>query len=303
MNSSIDKMLGEYFCKPMAETAARRKLRLLFVGAHPDDADLFCGGTAIRFIEAGHEVRFLSLTDGSAGHQRQSGAVLARRRYEETQRVAGFLGLSYQVWDNQDANLEASKQNRNRLIQFIREYQPTLIITHRPNDYHTDHRQTSILLQDAAFLLGVPNVCPLIPPLTSSPVILYARDFFKKPYPFRADVIVDITAVYKKKLQALALHESQFFEWLPYIEKHKDSPPKGAAERLAWIDRHWGFISDTRQFGELLSARLPPAIRAGIVQTEAFEICEYGGRMDRDISQEVFPFGLYIEGTPGAGEA
>jgi LmbE family N-acetylglucosaminyl deacetylase len=279
----------------MVKAPARLKLKLLFVGAHPDDADFNCGGTAIRIIEAGHEVMFVSLTDGSAGHQQQSGAVLAKRRYEETQRVAELLGLCYQVWDNQDANLEASKQNRNRLITMIRKYQPTLIVTHRPNDYHTDHRRTSILVQDAAFLVGVPNVCPLIPPLTFSPVILYAHDFFQKPYPFRADIIVDITSVYQKKLQALALHESQLFEWLPYIERHKDSPPEGTAERLAWIDRHWGFITDARQFAEALKVSLPPEAWAGIAQAEAFEICEYGARIDRDNFQEILPVGLFVE--------
>ncbi len=282
----------------MAENAAPRaggKLKLLAIGAHPDDADFGCLGTAIRLIGEGHEAMFLSLTDGSAGHPEQGGTVLARRRLAETQRVARFVGLNYRVLGNPDAGLEASIANRNALIVLIREYRPSVIVTHRPNDYHPDHRQTSLLVQDAAYLLGVPHVCPLVPRLERLPVILYGWDPFKKPWPFSPDVLVDITAVYEKKLEALCLYESQLFEWLPYVEGFADAPPRRAEERRRWVDRHWGYRTEAGQFRELLRAH-PSAASAveAIRHIEAFECCEYGRRLDPDCARGTLPAGFFL---------
>ncbi len=276
-------------------SAPRKKVRLIFVGAHPDDADFCCLGTAIRLIEGGHEVLFLSLTDGSAGHQEQGGAVLARRRYDEAQQVARSIGLTYRVLDNPDGGLEASLANRNALVTLIREFRPSVVITHRPNDYHTDHRHTSLLVQDAAYLLGVPHICPLTPRLERLPVILYAWDPFRKPWPFSPDLLVDITEVYGKKLKTLCLHESQLFEWLPFVEGFKDDPPREDGERLKWVDRHWGYRTEAGKFRELLRAHLPgnPGVES-IRHVEAFEVCEYGGRLDADGVRELLPFAIYL---------
>jgi LmbE family N-acetylglucosaminyl deacetylase len=267
-------------------------IRLLVIGAHPDDPDFCCGGTAIRFLNTGHDVMFASLTDGSAGHQQQRGKELARRRSEEAQNVARLLGLTYKILDNPDAGLKASIEVRNSVISLIRQYQPSLIVTHRPNDYHTDHRHASLLVQDAAYLVCVPNVCPEVPRLTYNPVIVYAEDSFQKPLPFQPDIIVDITEVYNRKLAALSCHESQLFEWLPYVENMEDAPPTDGEERLGWIDAHWGFRYDAKRYWSLLRGRLPESQLAGIRQVEAFEVCEYGGGLTAENADELFPFGM-----------
>src|SRR5215213_7648103 len=115
------------------------KLSVLFIGAHPDDADIQFAGTAIKYLQLGHTVNFLSLTNGDAGHQTQAGGALAQRRYKESQAVAEFLGIQYVVFDNHDGELQASIENRRKVIQIIREVKANLIITHRPIDYHADH--------------------------------------------------------------------------------------------------------------------------------------------------------------------
>jgi LmbE family N-acetylglucosaminyl deacetylase len=269
-------------------------MRFLVIGAHPDDPDFCCAGTAIRFLEAGHDVMFLSLTDGSAGHQSQRGKVLAQRRFGEAQKVAELLGLSYKVLDTPDTELQAGIETRSSVIRLVREYRPSIIATHRPNDYHTDHRQTSLLVQDAAYLLCVPNVCPETPRLDYNPVIIYAEDFFQKPLPFHPDIVVDITSVYEKKLEALSCHESQLFEWLPFVQKFEDQPPAGKEERLRWIDAHWGFRYDVQRHKGRLSEKLPEKELAGIHQVETFEVCEYGGELTKENVRELFPFGVSL---------
>src|SRR5215208_2849952 len=92
-------------------------LSVLFIGAHPDDADIQFGGTAIRYAQAGHTVSYLSVTNGDAGHQSEGGGVLARRRYKETQAVAQMLGINYFVLDNHDAELQATIENRKKVVK------------------------------------------------------------------------------------------------------------------------------------------------------------------------------------------
>jgi LmbE family N-acetylglucosaminyl deacetylase len=209
----------------------QEKLSILFIGAHPDDADIQFGGTAIRYLQLGHTVTYLTLTHGDAGHHFEGGGAPARRRYQEAQAVARFLGLNYQVLDNRDGELQATVEARRQVIRVIREVKANLIITHRPNDYHADHRNASLLVQDAAYLVCVPNIVPFVPRLEWNPVIVYHQDRFRKPAPFTPEIFVDITNVIDRKFEALALHESQMFEWIPFFEGYLAEVPEEKAAR------------------------------------------------------------------------
>jgi LmbE family N-acetylglucosaminyl deacetylase len=268
------------------------KLSVLFVGAHPDDADIQFGGTAIKYLEAGHTVNYLSMTNGDAGHHLESGAPLARRRYRETQAVAEFLGIHYYVFDNHDAELQPTLENRRKLIQLIREVKANLIITHRPNDYHADHRNTSLLVQDAAYLICVPNVVPFTPRLESNPVIVYHQDHFRKPYPFIPEIVVDITDAFDRKMEALAFHESQVYEWLPFIEGYTQDVPQGKSERLAWLKAKWGNPANVNQWIPELQPKFAAEGINHVTHIEAFERCEYGGRLTQENVKQFFPFGV-----------
>lgn len=272
-----------------------RPSRLLYVGAHPDDADLGCGGTAIRLLREGRQVMFVSMTNGNSGHMSQSGGTLARRRAEEARRVGEFLGLRYLVLDNEDGELVATLENRRRLITMIREYQPTVIVTHRLNDYHADHRNTSLLVQDAAYLVAVPNICSMTPCLSYNPVILYSEDSFQKPTRFTPDLIVDITQVFEMKMQMLTFHESQFFEWLPYVDHLEKEVPTGAKERIDWLKQHWGIRTRADRYRELLQAALPSGAKTP-EHVESFEISEYGGRVSADNIGALLPTGSLLIG-------
>ncbi len=268
------------------------KLSVLFIGAHPDDADIQFGGTAIRYLQAGHTVNYLSVTNGDAGHQTQGGGALAQRRRKESQAVADYLGINYFVLDNHDGELQPTIENRHKIIQMVREVKADLIITHRPNDYHPDHRNTSLLVQDSAYLFCVPNVVPFTPRSESNPVIVYHQDRFRKPYPFIPEVVVDVTDVIDQKIEALSFHESQLFEWLPFIEGYLDKVPQGRAERLAWLKAMWGTRIDLLKVVPQLEQKLSTADASKIQYIEAFERCEYGGQLTHENVGKLFPFGI-----------
>src|SRR5262249_55517560 len=151
-------------------------------------------------------------TNGDIGHFQMAGGPLARRRLAEVQRGDQILGVHAQVLDIHDGELEPTLANRKTITRLIREWQADVVLAHRPNDYHPDHRYTCILVQDASFMVTVPFICPDVPHLKKNPVFLYYTDDFQRPNPFRADIVVAVDDVLDKKLAALEVMESQFFE-------------------------------------------------------------------------------------------
>src|SRR5947209_1009244 len=139
------------------------KLRIICFGAHPDDCELQIGGSAALWAAQGHHVKFVSVTNGDIGHWRDAGGPLARRRKAEVERAAKVLGITTQVLDNHDGELLPTLENRRTLTRLIREWKADVVMSHRPNDYHPDHRYTAVLVQDAAFMVTVPFFCPDVP--------------------------------------------------------------------------------------------------------------------------------------------
>lgn len=200
---------------------ARKKF--LVFGAHPDDADLMFGGTALKLIKAGHKVKFVSVANGDCGHFSMKPAELVECRYKEAQASAKIAGLSeYQILPNSDCVLETSLENRMRIIKIIREFKPDVVVSHRVNDYHADHRATAQLVEDAAYLVTVPLYCPKIPIPENWPVFSFGWDHFQKPNLFQADATVIIDDVLEQKLAMIDCHKSQFYEWLPWNQGFKN---------------------------------------------------------------------------------
>ncbi len=263
-------------------------LRIIMIGAHPDDCDGDGGGTAILFAAMGHAVKFVSVTNGDAGHQTEGGGALAKRRIAEAKEAGKRFGVEYDVLDNHDGELVPSLEVRLQIIRKIREWNADVVIAHRPNDYHPDHRYTGVLVQDAAYMVGVPNIAPDTPPLRKNPVFLYFQDGFQRPNPFRPDIAIDITSVFAKKVNALAAHESQYFEWLPWIGGYASEVPASKNDRLAWLaKRQTGRITaEVRQSLEKWYG-LERATKAQ--HAEAFEICEYGIQPSPEDIKRLFP--------------
>ena len=268
------------------------RLNVLVFGAHPDDCDIKAGGIAAQYVQQGHRVKFVSVTNGDAGHHEMGGAPLAQRRYAEAQAAAEVIGIEYELLDNHDGELMPTLENRYQIIRTIREFQPDLIMTHRPNDYHPDHRYTSTLVQDAAYMVTVPNICALTPHLEKNPVIVYLSDGFRKPYPFTPDVVVGIDAVIAQKIDMLHCHVSQFYEWLPYNGGTLDTVPADASERRAWLaERLLNRFRDTAEkYRDLLITLYGKKSGRKIVYAEAFEACEYGTSLTAENIPTLFPF-------------
>lgn len=269
-----------------------KQLRVLMIGAHPDDCELHTGGIAIKYRYLGHIVRLVSVTMGDAGHHELSGGELARRRSEEAQKAAAVAGIESQLLDIPDHQLIADLATRERFIRLIREFSPDLIFTHRPNDYHPDHRYTSLLVQDSSYAIIVPNVLPLVAPLARRPVIVYMNDFFTRPNELRPDIVVDIDDVFEMKIRMLHCHASQMYEWLPWTNGTLDMVPENEADRIQWLSRQmlqrFGRIAERfrTQLMEVYGEKRGHEIRCA----EAFEISEYGRQLEAEERKLYFPF-------------
>lgn len=270
---------------------AERPLRILVIGAHPDDPEKV-GGTMAKFVEQGHLVRLVSLTNGNAGHFEMGGGPLAQRRYEETQCAGRAIGAEYVVLDNDDGKLMPTLENREEVIRLIREFRADVVISPRPNDYHPDHRNTGLLVRDAAYMVTVPNIVPLTPHLERNPVFIYMADRFTEPSPFVPDIAVAIDDVIEQKIDMYHCHTSQMYEWLPYNQGILDQVPADPAERREWMAEWRGFRSSQTgdAYRELLVQLYGRERGSQVRQAEAFELSEYGSQPSLEELKRLFPF-------------
>jgi LmbE family N-acetylglucosaminyl deacetylase len=265
------------------------KLNVIAFGAHPDDCDQRAGGIAAKYAAMGHRVRFVSITNGDAGHQTEGGGALAARRRAEAIEAGRRIGIEYVVLDNHDGELLPTLKPREEIIRQIRQWNADLVLAPRPNDYHPDHRYTGILVQDAAYMVVVPNIAPDTPALRKNPVFMYFQDGFQRPNPFRPDVAVSIDDVIERKIDMIDAHVSQFYEWLPWVADRLESVPKNPAARREWL-RQTRTGQPSPAVREALVKWYGPAAGNAVRHAEAFEICEYGTRPDEALIRKLFPF-------------
>ncbi len=266
--------------------------RVLYIGAHPDDADILFGGTAYQLTHAGHLVKFISVTNGDTGHQTLSREETARIRRLEAFESAKRGGLvEYQVLDH-NCGVEASVENRRELIRLIRRFRPDVVISHRTCDYHPDHRATAQLVADTAYVLMVPHFCEDTPIPDQAPVYAFSYDAFQDPRPLRVDAIVEFDSVLDEKLHVLDSHKSQFYEWLPWIGGMKDfdpakmSDPKAKRKHLLhWCER---FRAVTNANRALLKKVYGAKKGAAIQYAEVFEQSAYSRQLPVEEFQKLF---------------
>jgi LmbE family N-acetylglucosaminyl deacetylase len=273
-----------------AALAQDGKLRVIAFGAHPDDADIRAGGIAALYAAKGHHVKFVSVTNGDAGHCQMGGGELAKRRRAEANESARKLGVeAYDVLDNHDGELMPTLEVRKDIIRLIRAWRADIVLAPRTNDYHPDHRYTGVLVQDAAFMVQIPMVVTDTPPLKRNPVFFYYEDNFQKPAPFKPDIAIDIDSVWQKKIDAHDAMESQFYEAQPQCWGGGIPVPSGKAERRKWLDQRWSrpLSADVRQ---ALAKWYGAGKAATIRHAEAFELCEYGRRPTQAELKQLFPF-------------
>lgn len=267
-------------------------LRLLVLGAHPDDAEFRAGGLGAIYRDLGHVVKFVSMTNGDAGHHILRGEALAARRRKEACAAAAVIGATHDVWDRHDGWLQPTFELRSQVIREIRTFKPDLVLTHRPDDYHPDHRACGNVVRDACFTVTVPAIIPDTPALRRDPVVGYLGDEFTRPTELRPDVVIDVGAKLETIISMLACHESQLFEWLPYNERVEDKVPSDPAERRTWVFEFYAgrLKENAARFRQRLIETYG-AERGSLVEwVEAFEISEYAAPLDEAARRRLFPF-------------
>ena len=252
--------------------------RFMMIGAHPDDMELRCGGLALRLRQKGHQVMFLSMTDGSAGHQHSGRETMARRRKEEAAATARIFDIDYKIMPNPDGELEATLAVRKALMREIRRFSPHVILTHRTVDYHPDHRACGQLVMDCAYMVNVPLVCPEQPSMPHAPVILSVWDPFTRPLPFQPNLVVPIDDLVEQKIDGCLCHISQFYEWLPHIngwDDIRDASTTHEKTRLLRAYLRDRFANEARMY--------PDRMPAGVKYAETFQWDEYGAPLTEDL--------------------
>ena len=256
--------------------------RFIFFGAHPDDPDILFGGTAYKLAQAGHVVKFVSMTNGNSGHYEMDKDELAAARAIEAQKAAKVLGIAeYEIFPLNDGELEPTVENRKRVIRCIREFQPDVVISHRTCDYHPDHRAAGQLVMDSAYMISVPLTCPETPIPAKIPVFAYSYDRFTKPAPIQGDAAVEMDSVYDVKCKALACHRSQYFDWLIWGEGRAKIDPdtldhKGICAHLdQWLLRFEKAANMSRETLKMVYGEKGETIR----YAEIFEQSDYSRQL------------------------
>jgi bacillithiol biosynthesis deacetylase BshB1 len=215
------------------------KIDILAFGPHPDDVELGCGGTLFKLKKLGYSTGIIDLTEGELGSR---GTV--EQRYKESAEAAKILNIDYR--ENvklPDGNIEASPENRDRIIRIIRNLKPILIFAPYQDDRHPDHVHASRLIDESWFFAGVRKVIPGLKPHRPYRIIYYMAK-----YEFQPSFVIDITEEFDKKFQALKAYHSQFYnpEW---PEQQTFISSRWFIESVEFQARHFGWMAGVK-YGE-----------------------------------------------------
>ena len=267
-------------------------LRVMAIGAHPDDADQFVGCTAVKWAARGACVRFVSVCNGNKGWHLVPNDGIAERRRGEAAAAAKAYGIeSYDIWDVPDCEIEPTIELRRRMTRMVRQFAPHIVFTHRTCDYHADHRACSQLVQDMTYMLGLVNWCPETPVPAVRPAVFFMSDDFDFPRSLRPDALVAVDDVMDRYLDALANHVSQFFEFLPVDMglSASDVPDRAdVAAVRAYLEKWYAPMkrTDAVRFRDRLAEWY--GAKGAPRRVEAFEMSRYGRQLTESELRELF---------------
>ena len=184
------------------------KLDILAFGAHPDDVELSCGGTIIKYIKEGKRVGIVDLTRGELGTQGDETI-----RDSESSLSQSILGVEKRInLDIGDGWFEINKENKLKVVRAIRRYQPTIILANAEDDRHPDHPRAAQLLKESLFLSGLKKIETI-----DNGVV---QDIWRPKYLFhyiqyryiKPDFVVDVSSHFETKMKAIMSFKSQFYE-------------------------------------------------------------------------------------------
>lgn len=268
-------------------------LRVIAFGAHPDDCELDAGGTAVKWAKRGAKVKFVSTTNGDVGHFEMAGGPLARRREKEVQKCAETFGIETEVLDIHDGELMPTLENRKTFVRLIREWDADIVLSHRPYDYHPDHRYTGVLAHDAAVMVMAPNFLPLTEALDQNPIFLHLHDGFEKPYSFQPDIVVGFDEVAEEKWKCVQSMPSQFGDagsWQAQTNPEVPDDPEARQQFLVNTVKN-GDAAIADKYRDRLVELYGKGRAHEIDHAEAFELGQYGRQVSIDRLKELFPTG------------
>ncbi|MEO5948440.1 MAG: PIG-L deacetylase family protein [Chitinophagaceae bacterium] len=274
-------------------TAQQKPLRILIIKAHPDEAEEYAGGISALYTARGNQVKFLSLTNGDVGHWKMSKTALAARRKKEAMKAGQILGVSYEILNNHDGELENNVALRKIIVRKIREWKADIVITFLPafGGGHADNMAAAIAVQQGAGLTAAPLFMPEIPALAKTPFFFVMRDFFTKKLPHKPDIVIPIDSVIDKKIASWDAHASQFYEFAPWQRGLLNEVPTDSAGKRLFLEKYWGdFIFPDKDMKEWLTQNLGADKAAACKYAEAFEYAPYGRRPTKEELKTLFPF-------------
>ncbi len=187
-------------------------MRVLAVGAHPDDLEILAAGTLARFVAEGHDVTMCHVASGNRGSFHLTAAETAAARLAEARAAAAVIGATHDTLEVPDCEVNAADPVQRRdAVDLVRRHRPDLVITHAPNDYMGDHNEVSRLLFDASFFASVPLLETAEEATAAVPALFYMDTV--NGLGFLPSEYVDITSTIETKTQMLSAHASQL-DWL-----------------------------------------------------------------------------------------
>jgi LmbE family N-acetylglucosaminyl deacetylase len=205
--------------------------------AHPDDAEILCGGTLIRLAEAGWKIHIATATPGDCGTATHNRWDISAIRTTEATKAANMIGGIYHCLDERDGLVVYDKPTLQKSIDLFRRLAPSLVFTHAPKDYMMDHEMVSLLARAASFVYSAPNISSHAVKPGSGVPHLYYCDPVEAKDPLGNVVtpttVIDISKQLEKKLQMLACHASQR-QWLKDhhgIDEYLDAVRRIVADR------------------------------------------------------------------------
>src|SRR5215210_181907 len=274
-----------------AQVPAPRPLRIIAFGAHPDDAELKFAGTAALFAAQGAKVKLVALTNGDVGHFSQAGGPLAQRRKAEVEACHAKLGVETEVLDIHDGELMPDLETRKKVANLIRDWQADIVLSHRPWDYHPDHRAVGKLAEDAAVVVAAPYFAPYTKATPRNPIFLFYSDAFKKPYPFDPILAVGFDEAAQKKWDCISALPSQFGDADSWQARYGRNVPTEEAARKAYlidiVKQRNAAVAD--EFRPLLLKLYGEQKGRAVKYAEAFELNQYGGPATAADLMKMFP--------------
>jgi LmbE family N-acetylglucosaminyl deacetylase len=258
------------------------KLKVIVIFAHPDEGEIYAGGITALYTQLGHEVKFMSLTNGDAGHYAMKPEELAQRRYKEAMHAKEILSLSeYEVLDYHDGILENTEELRKKVARTIEDCEADIVFTFYPaRGGHNDNMTAGWIVREASSLLDEEEM----------PVFIYMRDFHTASFSYIPDFAINIDEVWEIKLAACGAHESQVIEYNPEMEGVLDEVLASKKIQADFLFHNTIPFSIIRPDIRLALEKWYGKNAAKEVSyVEEFEIAEYGRQMTDEDVFELFP--------------